>query len=115
MKKRAAQERSGVHSSATVPLALYSDPIVARNTSACDFRISDLMQADPPASLYLVIPPHAIKRLRPLIRILLNQFPTRLPAEMDFEGGRRVNPSQLPPRVISLQLPTSGPSNAAAL
>src|SRR3546814_6719151 len=90
MKKRAAQERSGVHSSATVPLALYSDPIVARNTSACDFRISDLMQADQPASLYIVIPPSDIKRLRPLIRILLNQFLTRLTAEMDFEGGRSV-------------------------
>src|SRR3546814_5889041 len=67
MKKRAAQARSGVHSSATVPLALYSDPIVARNTSACDFRISDLMQADQPASLYIVIPPPDIKRLPPLI------------------------------------------------
>src|SRR3546814_18760336 len=59
MRKRAAQERSGVHSSATVPLALYSDPIVARNTSACDFRIVDLMQAEQLASLYIVIPPSA--------------------------------------------------------
>src|SRR3546814_10547568 len=48
------------------------------------------MQADQPASLYIVIPPSDIKRLRPLIRIPLNQFLTRLTAEMDFEGGRSV-------------------------
>src|SRR3546814_142803 len=48
------------------------------------------MQAEQLASLYIVIPPSDIKRLRPLIRILLNQFLTRLTAEMDFEGGRSV-------------------------
>lgn len=90
MKKRASNERSGVHSSATVPLALYSDPIVAANTSQCDFRIRDLMNGDQPTSLYLVIPPSDIDRLRPLIRMLLNQFLTRLTAEMEFEGGRSV-------------------------
>ncbi|MBF0250769.1 MAG: type IV secretory system conjugative DNA transfer family protein [Alphaproteobacteria bacterium] len=87
MLKRAPQERSGVHSSATVQLALYSDPIVARNTSECDFRISDLMNGDRPTSLYVVIPPSDIQRLRPLIRILMNQFLTRLTQEMEFENG----------------------------
>lgn len=84
MLKRASAERSGVHSSATVQLALYSDPIVAANTSACDFRIGDLMEGSRPASLYIVIPPPDIQRLRPLIRILMNQFLTRLTAEMVF-------------------------------
>ncbi len=87
MLKRASAERSGVHSSATVQLALYSDPIVARNTSRCDFRIADLMNAEQPASLYIIIPPSDIGRLKPLIRILMNQFLTRLTAEMAFEGG----------------------------
>lgn len=87
MLKRASSERSGVHSSATVQLALYSDPIVAANTSACDFRIADLMHGDKPTSLYIVIPPSDIQRMRPLIRILMNQFLTRLTADMEFEGG----------------------------
>jgi type IV secretion system protein VirD4 len=87
MLKRASSERSGVHSSATVQLALYSDPIVARNTAECDFRIADLMNGDFPTSLYIIIPPSDIGRLRPLIRILMNQFLTRLTAEMEFEGG----------------------------
>jgi len=87
MLKRAAAERSGVHSSASVQLALYSDPIVAANTSESDFRIQDLMNGDTPTSLYIVIPPSDIARLRPLVRILMNQFLTRLMADMEFEGG----------------------------
>ena len=87
MLKRAAAERSGVHSSASVQLALYSDPIVAANTSVSDFRIKDLMNGDTPTSLYIVIPPSDIARLRPLVRILMNQFLTRLMADMEFEGG----------------------------
>ncbi|WP_020592872.1 type IV secretory system conjugative DNA transfer family protein [Kiloniella laminariae] len=90
MKKKASQERSGVHSSAKVQLALYSDPIVSKNISDCDFRISDLMNGDKPTSLYIVIPPSDIDRLKPLIRILMNQFLTRLTSEMEFEGGSSV-------------------------
>ncbi|WP_068317860.1 type IV secretory system conjugative DNA transfer family protein [Polycladidibacter hongkongensis] len=90
MRKRASNERSGVHSTGTSQLALYSDPIVARNTSACDFTIADLMSADHPMTLYIVISPADIARLRPLVRILLNQFLTRLTASMDFKEGRAV-------------------------
>lgn len=87
MHKKAPNERSGVHSSANVQLALYSDPIVARNISECDFRIADLMNGEQPTSLYIVIPPSEIQRMRPLIRIILNQFLTRLTSHMEFEGG----------------------------
>ena len=90
MRKRSSNERSGVHSTGTSQLALYSDPIVARNISESDFRITDLMNGDKPATLYIVIPPSDIARLRPLVRILLNQFLTRLTSYMAFEGGRSV-------------------------
>lgn len=90
MKKKASNERSGVHSSAKVQLALYSDPIVARNISSCDFRIADLMNGESPTSLYIVIPPSEIDRLKPLIRIIMNQFLTRLTSEMEFAGGKAV-------------------------
>lgn len=82
MKKKASSERSGVHSSAKTQLALYSDPIVAKNISDCDFRIDDLVNGDAPAALYIVIGPNDIDRLKPLIRILVNQFLTRLTAQM---------------------------------
>ncbi|WP_119309766.1 type IV secretory system conjugative DNA transfer family protein [Cohaesibacter haloalkalitolerans] len=90
MRKRSSNERSGVHSTGTSQLALYSDPIVSNNISASDFRIADLMNAEQPTTLYIVIPPSDIARLRPLVRILLNQFLTRLTSHMAFEGGRSV-------------------------
>ncbi len=40
---KAGQERSGVHSTAIADLALYADPIIAKNTSSSDFSIDDLV------------------------------------------------------------------------
>ncbi|MCF8482173.1 MAG: type IV secretory system conjugative DNA transfer family protein [Rhodospirillum sp.] len=90
MKIKAGQERSGVHSSGTVQLGLYGDPIVARNVETSDFRLDDLMKGEAPASLYLVIQPSDIDRLRPLVRVVLNLFLRRLTEGMQFEGGRSV-------------------------
>ncbi|CCG42484.1 type IV secretory system conjugative DNA transfer family protein [Magnetospirillum molischianum] len=78
MQDRAAQERSGVQSSSKVDLSLYRDPIVAQNIAASDFRLSDLMNGESPASLYLVVPPSDIDRLRPLLRVILNLVLRRL-------------------------------------
>lgn len=86
MKNRAAQERSGVQSSAKVDLSIYRDPIIARNISESDFRLSDLMNGDDPASLYLVVPPSDIDRLRPLLRVILNLFMRRLMQNVGADG-----------------------------
>ena len=88
MKGRAGPERSGVHSSSLTQLALYADPIIAKNIGASDFRLDDLMNGDVPASLYLVIPPSDIDRLRPLVRVVFNLLLRRLTADMSFEDGR---------------------------
>ena len=48
---------SGVLSTAKTALTLYSDPLVANNTSASDFAINDLVNHERPVSLYLVVPP----------------------------------------------------------
>ena len=87
MSIKAANERSGIHSSAAVKLALYSDPIVARNTSESDFRISDLMNGKNPTTLYYVVQPEDMDRLRPLTRILLNQIMSRLMGNLEFKDG----------------------------
>ncbi|MDR3249463.1 MAG: type IV secretory system conjugative DNA transfer family protein [Mycoplasmataceae bacterium] len=78
MTDRAGPERSGVQSSSKVDLAIYRDPIVAKNIAVSDFRLCDLMDADNPASLYLIVPPQDIDRLRPLLRVILNLFMRRL-------------------------------------
>jgi type IV secretion system protein VirD4 len=90
MLNKAGEELSGVLSTAISFLTLYRDPVVARNTSACDFRIRDLMNRDKPVSLYLVVPPSDKDRLRPLIRLLLNQIVRGLTESMEFEDGRSV-------------------------
>ena len=71
-------ERSGVLSTAMSFLGLYRDPTVAATTSICDWRIADLMDAERPVSLYLVIPPSDLSRTKPLVRLVLNQIGRRL-------------------------------------
>ena len=81
-------ERSGVLSTAMSFLGLYRDPIVAAVTSACDWRIADLVSAEQPVSLYLVVPPSDISRTKPLIRLVLNQIGRRLTERLE-RGSRR--------------------------
>ena len=75
---KAENERSGVLSTAMSFLGLYRDPTVAETTSACDWRIADLMDAERPVSLYLVIPPSDLSRTKPLVRLVWNQIGRRL-------------------------------------
>ena len=78
---------SGVLSTAKTALTLYSDPLVARNTSASDFTIDELVNHVHPISLYLVVPPSDKIRLRPLIRLIFTMIVNRLTERMDFEGS----------------------------
>ena len=64
-------ERSGVLSTAMSFLGLYRDPTVAATTTSCDWRIADLVDADRPVSLYLVVPPSDLSRTKPLVRLVL--------------------------------------------
>ncbi len=79
----------GVLSTAKTALTLYSDPLVAQNTSASDFTINDLVNHERPVSLYLVVPPSDKIRLRPLIRLIFTTVVNRLTEKMAFEGGER--------------------------
>jgi len=80
-------ERSGVLSTAMSFLGLYRDPTVAEVTSRCDWRIADLIAAEHPVSLYLVVPPSDISRTKPLIRLILNQIGRRLTESLDGSDG----------------------------
>jgi len=85
-------ERSGVISTALGYLALYRDPVLARATEASDFSIEEIITGARPMSIYLVIPPEEISRLKPLLRLVLNQILKRLTevAAQQNGKGRRV-------------------------
>ena len=57
LSNKSENERSGVLSTAMSFLGLYRDPIIAKVTSRCDWRIADLVGTDRPTTLYLVVPP----------------------------------------------------------
>ncbi|KDC32810.1 type IV secretory system Conjugative DNA transfer [Bordetella bronchiseptica F4563] len=84
---KSENERSGVLSTAMSFLGLYRDPTVAAVTERCDWRIADLLDAEHPVSLYLVVPPSDISRTKPLIRLLLNQIGRRLTESLDGSDG----------------------------
>jgi type IV secretion system protein VirD4 len=87
LKNKSDNERSGVVSTAVSFLALYRDPVIAAITAKSDWRIADLMAADHPVSLYLVVPPSDISRTRPLMRLILNQIGRRLTESLDTVDG----------------------------
>lgn len=87
---KSENERSGVQSTAMSFLSLYRDPIVAMNTAVSEFRVNDLMNSDVPVSLYIVVPPNDKGRLRPLIRLVINQILRQTTEKMDFADGRSV-------------------------
>jgi type IV secretion system protein VirD4 len=86
---KSENERSGVLSTAMSFLGLYRDPTVAAVTSACDWRIADLVEGERPVSLYLVVPPSDISRTKPLVRLILNQIGRRLTERLEGRGKPR--------------------------
>lgn len=71
---KAEGERSSIISSTNAPLSLYSDPIIAENTSISSFKLTDFQSHEKPISLYVVVAPTDQERLNPLIRILITQI-----------------------------------------
>ncbi|ABS69229.1 conjugal transfer protein TraG [Xanthobacter autotrophicus] len=85
---KSENERSGVLSTAMSFLGLYRDPVVAKVTRRCDWRIADLVAHRQPTTLYLVVPPSDINRTKPLIRLILNQVGRRLTEDLQAKAGR---------------------------
>jgi type IV secretion system protein VirD4 len=85
---KSENERSGVLSTAMSFLGLYRDPVVAAVTRQCDWRIRDLVEAEAPCTLYLVVPPSDISRTKPLVRLILNQIGRRLTEELESKDRR---------------------------
>jgi type IV secretion system protein VirD4 len=84
------KEAGSVISTMVSNLALFRDPVVAKNTSKSSFRIRDLMHHDKPVSLYLVINPNDQQRLTPLTRLITTQIIFNLAKKMEFRDGRSI-------------------------
>ncbi|BAP88362.1 putative Ti-type conjugative transfer system, TraG [Burkholderiales bacterium GJ-E10] len=106
---KAANEASGVLSTALSFLSLYRDPIVADNTRVSDFTLESIMggpgvDGEPvreKTSLYLVVPPSDKDRLKPLLRLVINQVVRRLTEGMEFDAGG-AGKSRYPHRLLLL-------------
>jgi type IV secretion system protein VirD4 len=85
MMDRPEEEAGSVLSTAKSYLALYRDPIIARNVGMSNFRIKDLMHHSRPVSLYIVTQPSDKARLRPLVRVMMNTIVRLLADKMAFE------------------------------
>jgi type IV secretion system protein VirD4 len=85
---KSENERSGVLSTAMSFLGLYRDPVIAKVTRRCDWRIGDLVGDRWPATLYFVVPPSDISRTKPLVRLILNQIGRRLTEELHAKSHR---------------------------
>ncbi len=98
MLNRPDNERGSVLSTAMSFLSLYRDPLVRKNTSHSDFKIADLMNNEKPVTLYLVVRPSDKDRLRPLVRLVLNQIVRTLTRDelKRLPDGRFVSPHKRP-------------------
>ncbi len=93
MTNRPEDERGSVLSTAMSFLSLYRDPLVAKNVSASDFSISDLMNHEKPVTLYLIVRAEDKDRMKPLMRLIINLLVrVLLRPEITFAGGRPVTP-----------------------
>ena len=75
---------------ATSKLVIYADPVISKNISVSDFSIYDLQRSDRPVSLYIVVQPGDLARLRPLLRLLFEQFIALLSKELPAGKFHRI-------------------------
>jgi type IV secretion system protein VirD4 len=87
--KKDEKERNAILSSTVTALDVFQDPVLTANTSRSDFRIEDLMDAERPTTVYLVLRPDDLKRLGTLSRVFLEVALRRLMAGMEFVDGRQ--------------------------
>jgi type IV secretion system protein VirD4 len=87
--------RDSVAVTASSYLTLWADERVAANTAASDFRLSDLMCAEAPLTLYLQPPPSDAARLRPLVRLIINQVCRALMEHLEADSDGQIKRHRL--------------------
>lgn len=87
MLGKAEKELSGVFSTANSCLNLWLDDVITKNTTNSTFHIQDLVNQDKPVSIYIVIPPSGLVRLRPILRLFVTQVVFTLTQKMEAKNG----------------------------
>lgn len=87
--------QASVRGTAASYLTLYADEIVARTTAVSDFRLRDLACADRPMTLYIQPPPSDAPRLRPLVRLVINQACRALMEHLGHDSRGRAKQHRL--------------------
>jgi type IV secretion system protein VirD4 len=106
LRRQPVKFQASVTGTAASYLTLWADSLIARNTATSDFRLSDLVCADRPMALYLQPPPSDAPRLRPLIRLIINQTCRALMEHLDRDSNGRPKQRRL---LLSLdEFPTLG-------
>lgn len=78
------KERGSIISTATQKMKIFMDPLIRKHISKSDFTVQDIM--DTRTSLYLVTPPEALDRTRPLLRLIITQAIYGLTKTMKFDN-----------------------------
>lgn len=83
--KNAEDTRNSIIQSAKTPLSLYQDPLIRKNTAVSDFCFRDLLNPAQAVSLYMVLQPNDIDKLRPLTRLFVNTLIAKTVRDMKFD------------------------------
>ena len=78
------KERGSIISTALKKMRIFTDPLVRRNIKESSFTIKDFMEKR--ITLYLVVPPEAIDRCVPILRLLITQTVYGLTKPMEFNN-----------------------------
>ena len=83
----AGKQFAGIQGVVESKLSLYADPIVRKNITDSDFKVSDLMSRDKPVTLYICVGSTDKSRLKPLTKLLLTQIIRNLTKEVEYALG----------------------------
>jgi len=86
------KELGSIVSSATACLSIFRDPTIQKITSYSQFSIDDIVNSAKPVSLYIASDPSNMDRLRPLVRLIINQILRKLTETMNFDNGQASSP-----------------------
>ena len=84
MYNGAEQTAASIMQTAQTSMAVYQDPLIRQNTAVSDFPLRDLLDPSQEVSLYLVLQPNDIDKLRPILRLFVNTMLAKLVRDMEF-------------------------------
>lgn len=91
------QTRASIIITVQTAIGLYQDSLVRENTSVSDFALRDLLDPSQEVSLFYVVQPNDIPKVKPLTRLFVNMMLSKLVRDMDYDS-----PAQKKQRLLML-------------